>query len=169
VKRVASRDGTRNGAGRSGKHWIILRDENSVHFEAHARQLFTYPWLARDESIALILDDHASREQFVFEHAGRWLSADEQHRALTYLELQRMLLLMYTSCGWFFNDISGIETIQILRYAGRAIDLMDQLGLPRHWNDFWKYCLQRRATGPRLELVRTSIGNLSRADFPSRE
>src|SRR6185369_13228401 len=82
------------------------------------------------ESIALILDDHASREQFVFDHAGRWLSAGEQHRALTYLELQRMLLLMYTSCGWFFNDISGIETIQILRYAGRAIDLMGQLELP---------------------------------------
>jgi alpha-amylase/alpha-mannosidase (GH57 family) len=107
-----------------------LRDENSAHFEATRGKLFAYPWLARDESIALILDDRASREQFVFDHAGRWLSTGEQHRALTYLELQRMLLLMYTSCGWFFNDISGIETIQILRYAGRAIDLMDQLGLP---------------------------------------
>jgi hypothetical protein len=41
-----------------------------------------------------------------------------------------MLLLMYTSCGWFFNDISGIETIQILKYAARAIDLMGQLNLP---------------------------------------
>jgi hypothetical protein len=41
-----------------------------------------------------------------------------------------MLLLMYTSCGWFFNDISGIETIQILSYAARALDLMAQLGLP---------------------------------------
>ena len=58
------------------------------------------------------------------------MSADERWRALTYLELQRMLLLMYTSCGWFFNDISGIETIQILKYAARAIDLMDQLRLP---------------------------------------
>jgi alpha-amylase/alpha-mannosidase (GH57 family) len=107
-----------------------LRDENLAHFEATRGELFTYPWLARDESIALILDSNASREEFLFNHAGRWLSSDEQHRALSYLELQRMLLLMYTSCGWFFNDISGIETIQILRYAGRAIDLMDQLGLP---------------------------------------
>ena len=114
----------------------FLRDENSVHFEATRGELFTYPWLARDESIALILDDHASREEFVFAHAGRWLSDDEQLRALTYLELQRMLLLMYTSCGWFFNDISGIETIQILRYAGRAIDLMDQLGLPSPLGEF---------------------------------
>ena len=77
----------------------------------------------------MILDPTASRERFLFDHAGRWLSRDEQTRALTYLELQRMLLLVYTSCGWFFNDISGIETIQIMKYAARAIDLMDQLGL----------------------------------------
>src|SRR5213078_1938643 len=87
-------------------------------------------WRARDDSIALILDQFHSRELFLHDQAGRWLSADEQWRALSYLELQRVLLLMYTSCGWFFNDISGIETIQILKYAGRAIDLMAQLGLP---------------------------------------
>jgi len=43
--------------------------------------------------------------------------------------VQRNALLMYTSCGWFFSDISGIEPIQILKYAGRALDLMNQLGL----------------------------------------
>ena len=107
-----------------------LRDENIAHFDATRGELFIYPWLARDESISLILNQYASREQFLFDHTGRWLPSHEKQRALTYLELQRMLLLMYTSCGWFFNDISGIETIQILRYAGRAIDLMDRLGLP---------------------------------------
>lgn len=108
----------------------FLRDENAVHFEAMRGNLFVDPWQARDNSIALVLDQYHSREEFLSDHAGRWLSTDEQWRALTYLELQRMLLLMYTSCGWFFNDISGIETIQILQYAARAIDLMDQLGLP---------------------------------------
>ena len=108
----------------------FLRDENISHFEATRGDLFTFPWLARDDSISLILNPHQSREQFLFEHAGRWLSADEGSRALAYLELQRMLLLMYTSCGWFFNDIFGIETIQILRYAARAMDLMRQLNLP---------------------------------------
>ena len=108
----------------------FLRDENITHFEATRGKLFTFPWLARDESISLILDPLRSREHFLFEHAGRWMSADERWRALTFLELQRMLLLMYTSCGWFFNDISGIETIQILKYAARAVDLMGQLGLP---------------------------------------
>ncbi len=108
----------------------FLRDENVPQFEATRGTLFIDPWQARDDSIALVLDQYQSREQFLFAQGGRRLSADEQWRALTHLELQRMLLLMYTSCGWFFNDISGIETIQILKYAGRAIDLMEQLGLP---------------------------------------
>ena len=108
----------------------FLRDENAVYFEATRGKLFIFPWLARDDSIALILNSNEPREQFLYEHAARGLSRDEQWRALSYLELQRMLLLMYTSCGWFFNDISGIETIQILKYAARAIDLMQQLKLP---------------------------------------
>ncbi|MDX6499360.1 MAG: hypothetical protein QOG23_2620 [Blastocatellia bacterium] len=108
----------------------ILRDVNATHFEATRGDIFKDPWQARDESIALVLDQSHSREEFLYNHAGRWLSTAEQWRALTYLELQRMLLLMYTSCGWFFNDVSGIETIQILKYAARAIDLMSQLDLP---------------------------------------
>jgi len=36
-------------------------------------------------------------------------------------------MLMYTSCGWFFNDLSGIETEQILLYAGKAIQLAEEL------------------------------------------
>ena len=108
----------------------FLRDENVEHFEATRAKLFIDPWQARNDSIALILDPNYLREQFLRDHAGRSLSMDELWRALRYLELQRMLLLMYTGCGWFFSDISGIETIQILKYAGRAIDLMEQLGLP---------------------------------------
>ena len=108
----------------------LLRDENVAHFEATRGSLFLDPWQARDDSIKLILDQYHSREEFLSIHAGRWLSSEEQRRALAYLELQRMLVLIYASCGWFFNDISGIETIQILKYACRAIDLMEQLELP---------------------------------------
>ena len=108
----------------------FLRDENAKHFEATRGKLFNDPWQARDDSILMVLDPYHSREQFLFEHTGRWLSEDEQRRALTYLELQRMLILMYTSCGWFFSDLAGIETIQVLSYAARAIDLMEELNLP---------------------------------------
>ena len=127
-----------------------LRDENIPHFEATRSGLFAYPWLARDESVALILDQTASREKFLFDHAGRWLSVEEQHRALTYLELQRMLLLMYTSCGWFFNDLSGIESIQILSYAGRAIDLMDQLELPSARDRFLTILSEAQSNRPEM-------------------
>ncbi|MDQ3107204.1 MAG: DUF3536 domain-containing protein, partial [Actinomycetota bacterium] len=49
------------------------------------------------------------------------------HRAGVLLDAQRNALLMYTSCGWFFNDLGGTETVQVLRYAARAIDLYRQL------------------------------------------
>ena len=128
----------------------FLRDENIPLFAATRNNLFTFPWVARDESISLILNPVASREEFLFAHAGRWLSANEQTQALVYLELQRMLLLMYTSCGWFFNDISGIETIQILRDAGRAIDLMDQLHLPSARKRFLEILGEAKSNRPEM-------------------
>jgi len=127
-----------------------LRDENIDHFEATRGTLFIDPWASRDASIALVLDPQHSREQFLSQHAGRWLSAGKQWRALAYLELQRMLLLMYTSCGWFFNDISGIETIQILKYAARAIDLMEQLQLPSVSDQFLEILAEAKSNRPEM-------------------
>jgi alpha-amylase/alpha-mannosidase (GH57 family) len=108
----------------------ILRDEAGATFAGTRSELFVDPWVARDESIILILDEQKSREQFLHAHAPRDLTREEERRALLFLELQRNALLMYTSCGWFFSDLAGIEPVQILKYAGRVIDLMDQLGLP---------------------------------------
>ncbi|HSS21466.1 MAG TPA: DUF3536 domain-containing protein [Pyrinomonadaceae bacterium] len=107
-----------------------LRDEAAARFETTRHDLFIDPWKARDDAIQLILNERLSREQFLFAHAPRELALAERGRALLFLELQRNTLLMYTSCGWFFNDIAGIEPVQILKYAARAIDLMDKLGLP---------------------------------------
>ena len=107
-----------------------LRDEAALHFEATRDDLFIDPWAARDNSIELILDALRSREAFLYQRAPRDLSRADEIRALLFLEMQRNTLLMYASCGWFFNDISGIESVLVLRYAGRVIDLMDQLGLP---------------------------------------
>jgi alpha-amylase/alpha-mannosidase (GH57 family) len=108
----------------------ILRDEAAASFEATRGKLFVDPWAARDEAISLLLDEQKSREEFLHRQAPRDLTREERQRALLFLEVQRNALLMYTSCGWFFSDISGIEPVQILKYAARAIDLMDQLGLP---------------------------------------
>jgi hypothetical protein len=56
------------------------------------------------------------------------LNDAEQRRVFALLEMQRSALLMFTSCGWFFSDLAGIETLQVLRYAARVIDLQNQLG-----------------------------------------
>jgi hypothetical protein len=79
---------------------------------------------------------------------------------------------MYTSCGWFFNDISGIETIQILRYAGRAIDLMDQLGLPSASERFLAILSEAKSNRPEIgngaDIYRKFVEPLrSRSSFQS--
>jgi alpha-amylase/alpha-mannosidase (GH57 family) len=128
----------------------FLRDEAAVYFEATRGELFKDPWVARDESIALVLDESKSRELFLFEHAPRELTRKQQQRALGFLDVQRNALLMYTSCGWFFSDISGIEPIQVLKYAGRALDLMNQLGLPSPRERFLEILAEAKSN--RLEL-----------------
>ncbi|MFN2492277.1 MAG: DUF3536 domain-containing protein [Pyrinomonadaceae bacterium] len=128
----------------------ILRDEAAQYFEATRGTFFRDPWEARDNSIELILDQEKSRKEFLHRHAPRELRRTEQQRALTFLELQRNTLLMYTSCGWFFSDISGIEPVQILKYACRAIELMDQLGLPSPREQFLGILAMAKSNRPEL-------------------
>ncbi len=106
-----------------------LRDEIAGRFEAAAKPLFGDPWAARDAYVH-ILHDRSPKHvaAFLAHHAqGRHLEGAERTQALKLLELERQTLLMYTSCGWFFNDLSGIETVQVLRYAGRAVQLAQEL------------------------------------------
>jgi alpha-amylase/alpha-mannosidase (GH57 family) len=128
----------------------FLRDQAAIHFEATRGELFIDPWAARDDSIELILDQEKSREAFLRRYAPRQLTREEELRALSFLELQRNSLLMYTSCGWFFNDIAGIEPIQILKYACRAIDLMGRLGLPSPRRRFLEILSEAKSNRPEL-------------------
>ncbi|MBV9923778.1 MAG: DUF3536 domain-containing protein [Acidobacteria bacterium] len=108
----------------------LLRDDLAPKFEEAGRELLHDPWAARDEYVELLgPGGSARREEFLARHARHSLSNDEKVRALTLLEAQRASLTMYTSCGWFFNDVSGIETVQTLRYAGRVVETMEALGL----------------------------------------
>ncbi len=107
----------------------ILRDAAAAHFEGEGRELFADPWAARNAYIELVLDRSRSREAWLERHQSRPLSTRERERALSLLEMQRNAMLMYTSCGWFFADISGIETVQIMKYAERVFDHMDALGI----------------------------------------
>jgi alpha-amylase/alpha-mannosidase (GH57 family) len=105
-----------------------LRDELAPRFTSEAGKIFADPWEARDDYISVLLDRTPENVAAFFDrHAGRQPEGLERVRALKLLEMQRHALLMYTSCGWFFNDIGGIETIQVLRYAGRVVQLAEQL------------------------------------------
>ncbi|MBF0526755.1 MAG: DUF3536 domain-containing protein [Deltaproteobacteria bacterium] len=105
-----------------------LRDAVNPAYEQLAGRFLTDPWAARDDYIDIIVDRSPERiSAFLSRHAARPLSYEDEITVLKLMELQRHAMLMYTSCGWFFDELSGIETIQIIQYAGRVLQLSDQL------------------------------------------
>ena len=136
----------------------LLRDDLAPKFEEACGQLLEDPWAARDDYVRLLGPGAEPRDEFLLRHAGRALSREEGVRALTLLEAQRAAMTMYTSCGWFFNDISGIEAVQTLRYAARVVETMETLGLAPPVTDFLetlseaKSNLPDRATGADIYL-----------------
>src|SRR5438105_8770686 len=105
-----------------------LRDELGGRFEQRARELLRDPWVARDAYIEAVLDrSPESISQFLARHAQREIAEPEVVSALKLLEMQRHLMLMYTSCGWFFDEISGLESMKVLEYAGRALQLAREI------------------------------------------
>ncbi|MGE5182906.1 MAG: DUF3536 domain-containing protein [Acidobacteriota bacterium] len=105
-----------------------LRDRVAAALDSVGGLLFTDAWAARDAYVQVLLDGAPAREQFLATHASHSLSADERVRALSVMEMARHAMLMYTSCGWFFDDLSGIETVQCMQYAARAAELLATVG-----------------------------------------
>ncbi|MDX1567822.1 MAG: DUF3536 domain-containing protein, partial [Longimicrobiales bacterium] len=106
----------------------FLRDEMVPRYEEAAGDLLKDPWEARNDYVDVLLDrSPETLEAFLSEHAARELRPTEEIRARKLLELQRNAMLMFTSCGWFFADLAGIETVQVLHYAGRVIQLGEEL------------------------------------------
>lgn len=115
----------------------FLEREAALLFESEGRNFFKDPWTARDQFIELILDHFPeSQERFFESHASRPLSREEKQKALKLLEMERYAMLTETSCGWFFNDLAGIETIQILRYALRSLELASEFRRQKPEEDF---------------------------------
>ena len=105
-----------------------LRDGLAAPYREAASELLKDPAAARDRYIDVILDrSKSSLDSFFAEHAAHKLDRKERVQALKLLEMERHALLMYTSCGWFFDELSGIETVQVIMYAGRAIQLAQDL------------------------------------------
>jgi len=101
-----------------------LRDELVTIFEKEGKKYFKKPWEARNNYIDVILDrSELIIKKFQKENFVADLSEEQRVKAMELLEIQRQAMLMYTSCGWFFSEISGIETTQIMKYAARAMQL----------------------------------------------
>lgn len=102
-----------------------LRDELVKIYETEGSKYFNKDiWEVRNNYISVILDRGSmSVEKFQQENFNPSLSDEDIVKAMELLEIQRQALLMYTSCGWFFSEISGIETVQIMKYAARAMQL----------------------------------------------
>ena len=110
-----------------------LRDELAPKFEQKAAALLKAPWLARNEYIDVGLDRTPdAQEQFLRRHARNAdpagaVSSEDKVAILKLMELERHAMLMFTSCGWFFDELSGIETVQVIMYAARAVQLAQEV------------------------------------------
>ncbi len=117
----------------------VLKERLDTLFEEEAAKYFASPWDARNDYINVILNREEETINSFFEKhsksAGVRLDAT---KALKLFEMQRMAMTMFTSCGWFFNDVSGLETVQILKYAARAASLAREFSKDDLENDFIK-------------------------------
>lgn len=101
-----------------------VRNQLITIYEQKASAYFVDVWQARNNYISVILDRSSENIDLFFKHnAQHELSSEEKTNAILLLEMQRFAMLMYTSCAWFFSEVSGIETVQVMRYAARAIQL----------------------------------------------
>jgi alpha-amylase/alpha-mannosidase (GH57 family) len=148
VERWRSDCGCNTGAGagwnqrwrkplREALDWLC--DRVATIFEREGAKLLRDPWAARDDYIDVILDrSHDSIAALLAKHSVSPAAAPSgsTQRTLELLEMQRNAMLMYTSCGWFFNDVSGIETVQVLQYAARVMQLAEGISGQSFENDF---------------------------------
>jgi len=118
---------------RDALNW--LRDQLIQVYDDAGRKLFNDPWVARDEYIEVMRDRSTSNiSAFLARHQTHDLNTSERIDALRLLEMQRHALLMFTSCGWFFEELSRPEGTQILRYAARALELAGEVtGMQLEW------------------------------------
>jgi len=108
------------------------------------------PWAVRDDYIRVVLDrSPASVESFFARHIERRLSGQDKIRVLKLLEMERHAMLIFTSDGWFFDDISNVETVQVIQYAARTMQLIRDIGGADLEPDYLAILAEARSNVPR--------------------
>lgn len=126
-----------------------LREQVDAVYKPRAAALLKDPWEARDDYVRVVLRRTPSAiAGFLARHQRQPLDHFAQVDALRLLELQRQRLLMFTSCGWFFDDVAGIESVQLLRYAAMAIQYVRSLGGPSLEDEFLRRLSLAPSNGP---------------------
>ncbi len=103
----------------------FLKQTADEVFERELSPLLKDPWRARNEYVDILLDSsNGVKDLFLAKNARQKLTPDEQNKVWGLMEAQKFSLFMYTSCGWFFDEISGIEPVQNMKFAARAMELI---------------------------------------------
>ena len=146
-----------------------LRDELITVYEKQAIKYLKDPWKSRNRYIDIILDrNELLIENFCVHEGVKKLSRQERVKVIKLLEMQRQAMLMYTSCGWFFSEISGIETVQILKYAAKAMQIAEEFSEADYETKFLELLSEARSNIPEhgngksvyLKYVKPSIVNI---------
>ena len=127
----------------------LLRDVADEVFERMGGELLFDPWAARDEYVRVVIGTEAP-EELIARHQSGPLDDDGRNTALQLLRMQERALAMYTSCGWFFNDIGGIETVQVLTYAAAVVELLKDLGQSVPEQEFIGLLEQAKSNDPEI-------------------
>jgi alpha-amylase/alpha-mannosidase (GH57 family) len=115
----------------------FIREKMITLYEEQMAAFTSDPWKLRDDYISVVLDrSKPNIRKFLNKHIERPLTDNAKTKVMRLLEMQRNAQLMYASCGWFFNDISGIETLQVLQYASRAMQLAESESKVKLEKDF---------------------------------
>jgi len=148
-----------------------LRDELAPFYNKKAGPLLKDVWAARDEYVQVILNRAEENvRNFLHNHATHPLGNEEQVAALKLLEMQRHAMLMYTSCGWFFDELSGLETVQVMQYADARFGSLRNLGRTASSQDSWTAWRGQKAIYPTIATAKpfTKSGSSPRRYPPIR-
>jgi alpha-amylase/alpha-mannosidase (GH57 family) len=126
-----------------------IRDTADEVFARLGADVFTDPWAARDAYVEVVVGAK-SLESFLGEVTSGPLDEDGARVATELLRMQERSMAMYTSCGWFFNDIGGIETVQVLRYAAAAVDSIRKLDQSVPEQEFIALLEQAKSNDPEI-------------------
>lgn len=127
----------------------VLKEVADETFERLGGELLTDPWAARDDYVGVVIGT-TTAEALVTKYQLRPLDEDQRATAEALLKLQQHAMAMYTSCGWFFNDIGGIESVQVLVYAAAAMDILKELQQPVPEREFIGILEQAKSNDPEV-------------------